>query len=148
MRKLTCFVFIAALVLGVPMKGYPQDTWENHIVPTYMALQGVAIAGIWTKDLLSGKFEGGFFEAKENNLLLWPHVTAEYLTATGLMVGAYGLYKEKPWGRKVALVSLGALAYTSLNSLNWALAEKERLKYAVPMLMGLFGSTVSITILF
>ena len=45
------------------------------------------------------------------------------------------------------MVSLGALAYTSLNSLNWALAERKRLPYAIPMYVGLTGAGLSIGIL-
>ena len=45
------------------------------------------------------------------------------------------------------MVALGALAYSSLNSLGWALAERARFAYAVPMVVGLVGALVSIGLL-
>ena len=148
MKRLFVFFLILSLYFVSTEIGYSQDIWRNRVVPTYMAVMGVGIAGQWTMDIAGGKIEGGFFEAKENGLLFWPHWTAEYLTAASLLAGAYGLYTEEEWGRTVSLVSLGALAYTSLNHLNWALAEEGRLGYAIPMFVGLVGSGVSIGILF
>ena len=63
------------------------------------------------------------------------------LTAgAGLAVGA-------AWGRMLAAVALGALAYTSINSLGWALAEPDRRTYGIPMAVGAVGSLLAVIVL-
>ncbi len=42
---------------------------------------------------------------------------------------------------------LGALAYTSLNSLGWVLADRTRHAYAVPMVVGLAGALIAMALL-
>ena len=89
---------------------------------------------------------GGFFHARDGDdgPLLWLHWLAEYATAVALVVGAIGLLTDSAWGRALAGLALGALLYTSVNSLGWALARRERRPYAVPMIGGalvsLFGA--------
>lgn len=77
-----------------------------------------------------------------------PHWVAEYGTALTLLIGASGLLFDWNAGRSVALVALGGLAYTSVNSLGWVLADRSRLPYGVPMLAGLVGALISIIIIF
>jgi hypothetical protein len=121
--------------------------WSETVVPIYMIVQGAAIAAIWTADIASGTLADGFFSAKENGVLYWPHITAEYITAAGLAAGGIAALTGAGWAGAAAYAALGALLYTSLNSLNWALAEKKRLPYAVPMFVGLFGSVASMVLL-
>lgn len=123
------------------------DFWISQVVPVFMFFMALGMISIWTIDIAKGKFSGNFFRWIENDQLLWPHITAEYLTASGLIVGGFGLLTQKEWGMDVSLVFLGALSYASLNSLAWAFKEKERLGYAVPMLIGLTGAVISFTIL-
>jgi hypothetical protein len=47
----------------------------------------------------------------------------------------------------VMLIGLGALAYTSANSLGWSLARPERRPYTVPMAIGLGGALISMGLL-
>jgi hypothetical protein len=106
-------------------------------------------SGPWIVDISKGVLPDGFWKSREgDDRLFWPHLIAEYTTAAGLVVSAYGLYTTAPWGESAALISLGALAYTATSNLSWSLAKRERLPYAVPMMVGLAGSVVSITILF
>jgi hypothetical protein len=122
---------------------------ENRAIPVFMALNGLAMAGIWTVDISKGVLPDGFWKSREgDDRLFWPHLIAEYTTAVGLLAGAYGLYTAAPWGESAAFISLGALAYTATSNLSWSLAKRERLPYAIPMMVGLAGSVVSITILF
>lgn len=46
-----------------------------------------------------------------------------------------GVFKARP----VAALGVGALLYTSIDSLGWVLAERDRYAYAAPMLVGLVG---------
>lgn len=145
MRKY--FLLFLALFLLASSASAEVDLMKHRVVPTYMAVQGATIAGMWTVEIAQGRLKDGFWRTREGENVLWPHITAEYLTATGLLIGAYGQYREKEWGRSVSLVSLGALAYTGLNSTAWSFAEKKRRIYALPMLLGLAGAGVSVGII-
>lgn len=122
---------------------------HERIIPAFMAVDGVALVVMWTVDIHNKKLlKEGFFHAQEDGRLFWPHLIAEYSTALGLVVGAYGLYTEAPWARPVAFASLGALSYTSMSSLGWAFARQERVVYAIPMLISLAGAGLSIMVIF
>jgi len=123
---------------------------EGRIIPTFMIIMGVGMVGIWTMDIATGKFknQGNFFEWRnDGGDYMWTHISAEYFTGLFLITSALGLFLEKNWAVPASLVSLGALAYTSLNSLGWTFVEKNRYGYAVPMGIGGIGSIISITIL-
>lgn len=109
----------------------------------FRALMGLGIAGVWTLDLLRNPkidLSRGVFAARnDEGSLFWPHWLAEYGTAAALLAGAGGLLAQAGWGRPLGLVALGALVYTSTNSLGWSLAAPERRPYAVPMIVGLLG---------
>lgn len=111
------------------------------IVAVLMIVMGAGIAAIWTKDIASGEkvdLSEGFLRAREgeDGSLLWPHWVAEYATAAALIVGGLGLLTHSEWGPPLAALAVGALFYTSMNSLGWAFARRDRLSYAVPMIAG------------
>ncbi len=113
---------------------------------------GLAIASVWTADIISGKKfdkKHGLLKARdpESGSLLLPHWIAEYLTAISLIAAGIGMLTSQPWASPLSFLALGALAYTSINSLSWALAEKERRTYAIPMLICLAGVVVSLVML-
>lgn len=123
---------------------------NSKFIPLFMLVMGIGIAGIWAIDLAAGKFsnQGNFFKWRnEGGDFLWTHITAEIATAVFLIIGAMGIYTNKSWAESISLVSLGALTYTSLNSLGWTFAEKSRYAYGVPMAVGLIGSMYSIFLL-
>jgi hypothetical protein len=112
------------------------------VVAGLMILMGVAIAGVWTRDIITGDrvdLSAGVLRAREGDdgTLLWPHWIAEYATAALLIGGGIGLLLDTSWARTVAALGLGALFYTSTNSLGWALAERDRHSYTVPMIAGI-----------
>ncbi|HNZ38636.1 MAG TPA: hypothetical protein PK251_11720 [Candidatus Latescibacteria bacterium] len=144
---------VCVLLVAVPRPAAARDIWRNRVAPAGQIVTGIGIAAVWTMDLVSRKnvdMTGGFFKARDRGTkqLIWPHVIAEYATATGLVAGAAGLYREKEWGRTVSLISSGALAYTSINSMSWVLSERGRMAYAAPMMFGLMTAGVSIGVLF
>ena len=117
------------------------------VVGTSMVLMGLAIAGIWTRDILGGEVvdtSSGFFAAHDPDAgtLMWPHWVAEYTTAVVLVVGGIGLVADWSVARVLAGLGLGALFYTSVNSLGWALASSDRRSYAAPMLVGVAVSVL------
>jgi hypothetical protein len=133
-----------------------QSTWSffegRNIALTILALSGIGILVVWTRDILKGNkvdLSHGFFKAKdkESGSLFWPHWVAEYFTGIILLVGVFGQYFRASWGRDIAFLSLGALIYTSINSQSWALAKSERKAYAIPMGISLAGALIVLFVL-
>ena len=124
-----------------------------RIIAGFMIAMGVAMAGIWTRDIISAEqldISNGRFRARDPaaGTLMLPHWIAEYGAAASLLAGAIGLLIDAGWGRSLSLVALGALLYTSTNSLGWALAERSRYPYAVPMAIGVVGGLAAVIGLF
>jgi len=116
------------------------------IIAALMIITGLGIIFIWTGDIVSGEKidrSSGFLKSRDRDSgdLMLPHWVAEYGTAVGLIAGGVGLLVSVEWSKPVSLIFLGALAYTSVNSLSWSLSERERFVYTVPMFLG-FGVAV------
>ena len=124
------------------------------VVGLFMVVMGVGIAGIWTVDIARSPEvdrTSGLLRARErsNGSLLAPHWIAEYATAMLLVIGGLGLLLANgsgPWTLAVP-VSLGALGYTSCNSLGWVLADRSRTGYAIPMAVGLVGAIAGLALI-
>ena len=122
------------------------------LVAVFAGIMGAAMGGVWTRDILSGvgfDASGGLLHARErdtDDLMIW-HWLAEYGTAVTLVAGAILLLAGAALAVPVTLLGLGALVYTSANSLGWALALPERRAYAIPMLVGLIGGLLSALVL-
>lgn len=117
-------------------------------VAVFMIVMAVGIAAIWTADIVRGRRvdrSDGLLRARgsDGSLLLW-HWVAEYGTAVGLLVGGGALLVGSEWATPLAAAALGATWYTSTNSLAWALAERSRRVYVVPMGVGVVGSITSL----
>jgi len=108
---------------------------EYWVISILIMIPGLGMAGIWTRDILTGKFSGrgSFFQWREGENMLWPHIFAEYVTSFGLIAGGIGLWMDRPWSVPVSLISLGALIYSAINSSGWVFASKGRLPYGIPM---------------
>ena len=122
------------------------------VLPILLAVMGIAMAIIWTRDILAGEhvdLSAGVFRAREaeTGTLFWPHWLAEYATACALVVGGVGLLFDTNWAQMIAAIGTGALLYTSMNSLGWAFARRERWPYASPMLAGLALGVLSVVFL-
>jgi hypothetical protein len=121
------------------------------VAAVFAVVMGCGIATVWTADLLRGTVDlsGGVVGAREEEggSLLLPHWLAEYATAAALVVGGVGLLVDTAWAQVVAAAAFGACAYTSVNSLGWALARPERRPYAIPMAIGAVGSVLAIVVL-
>lgn len=123
------------------------------MIALFMAVMGLGIAGVWTRDIVAADqldIAAGRLRAREPGAgsFLLPHWIAEFGTAGLLLAGSIGLLAEAGWALALSLVALGALVYTSTNSLGWALAERARLPYAAPMAMGAVGGVAAIIGLF
>jgi len=116
-------------------------------------VMGGAVAGVWTRDIIRAdqlEISAGRLRARDPQAetLMLPHWIAEYATAALLVVAAGGLWADADWGEPLALVALGALIYTSINSLGWALADRVRRPYAIPMTVGAVGGLAAVIGLF
>lgn len=129
------------------------ETAQTRVVPAFLLLSAASVAGIWTVDLIKGEKAqrpAGVLSLRDRDTQenLVPHLIAEYATAGALVAGAVGLVMRARWGRPAAGASLGALTYTSVNSLSWVVSRRERLPYGLPMVATLTGSVASFAILF
>jgi hypothetical protein len=123
------------------------------LVSAFMLVMGVGIIGIWTVDTVRNPDidrRRGLARARDRNgSVMLPHWIAEYATAAVLLLGGAGMllgWGPGTWTWLVA-AGLGALAYTSLNSLSWVLADRARLAYGIPMAAGLIGSVLAMALL-
>jgi len=122
----------------------------EFIVGLFMIIMGIGIAGMWTIDILRNPEidrSHGFVRARDRSgSVMLPHWVAEYATAMLCLTGGSALvlgWTAVPWSWLVP-IALGALGYTSLNSLSWVLADRSRLTYGLPMLVGLVGALIAI----
>jgi len=122
------------------------------LVALFVGIMGAAMAGVWTRDIMAGTgFDApaGLLRAREveiGDLMLW-HWLAEYGTSVLLIAGSILLLAGAALADRVTLLGVGALLYTSTNSLGWALARPERRSYAIPMGIGLVGGLISALLL-
>jgi hypothetical protein len=123
------------------------------VVGVFLIAMGIGIVGIWTIDILRNPAidrSHGLLRARDAaGSVMAPHWIAEYATAVLCLIGGVGLilsWTDAAWSWTVAL-ALGSLAYTSLNSLSWVLADRSRLAYGVPMAISLVGALISILLL-
>ncbi len=125
----------------------------QFIVGVFMVVMGIGIAGIWTIDILRNPEidrSRGVVQARDRaGSVMLPHWVAEYATALSCLVGGSALvlgWTSTPWTWLVP-IALGALSYTSLNSLSWVLGDRSRLSYGLPMAIGLVGALLAILLL-
>jgi hypothetical protein len=127
------------------------DDCVEIVIAPFMLVMAVGIAAIWTGDIRAGRgYESsrGLLAARDpvNGNRMLPHWLAEYTTAVALVIGAAALMLHWSAADALAAFAMGALCYTSLNSLAWVLGAPERRAYALPMIVGLIGGLVSITL--
>jgi hypothetical protein len=108
-------------------KSRSQWTTERTI-GILLALDGLAVISLWTLSLTSGAFGGmaGLFVYQDGNFPAL-HVTAEVLMGVLSIVSGIGLTREQSWARGLALVAVGMLGYSSINSAGWPLRNDPNL---------------------
>jgi hypothetical protein len=133
--------------------GDSEDLTMQVAVGVFLVVMGIGIAGIWTMDILGNPEidrSRGLIHARDRaGSVMLPHWIAEYATALLCLLGGLGLvlgWTSAAWSWIVA-IALGALSYTSLNSLAWVLADRTRLAYGIPMVIGLVGAVTAIFLL-
>ncbi len=119
----------------------------KSIIPIFNIIMGLGIAGLWLKDILGGRFKGGFFKWRDGDNVMWPRVLGEMLTAAMLLMSGIGTLLQLGWAEVLTFFSLGAVFYASFDSLGWTFAKKGRWAYSALMLAGLIGSIIFITVI-
>lgn len=114
---------------------------------SFMILMAIGIISVWVKEIVSAQKMVNYFGWKEGENLLWPHITVEIITGVLLLIAGIGTFMEVNWAGMLGFFSMGALFYTSFNSLGWILAKKDRRSFAIPMILGLVGSVVFLIII-
>ena len=114
----------------------------TYIASILLIANALAICIGWTKLIITEPaFELSFkCRDPESQWLMWPHWLAEYTSSVCAVVAGWLLWFGSQHSRGMALFASGALYYTSLNSLSWALAERERWVFAFAMVFGLLSS--------
>lgn len=85
---------------------------SKNIPAVYSILLGITMAGMWTVFIITGQIPE--FETRPLEILF--HLSAELLTALGLVAGGLGLLLGRRWGYKAYLVAMGMLLYTVIQS--------------------------------
>ena len=73
---------------------------------------GISIIGVWTMLYITGSIP----ELNTEPIRIWMHLIAEMTTGIVLILGAYGLLRNKRWGYNTYLISMGMLIYTLIVS--------------------------------
>lgn len=123
------------------------------VISFMLLMTGISMIIIWIMDI--GKnpdvdLSAGFFRAREKKSgnIFWYHIVAEVVTGILLIASGIILIIRDFNSFPVVYFALGALFYSSMNSMGWAFAEKERRRYAIPMITALLISVLSLITLF
>src|SRR5579863_4677279 len=118
----------------------------KNLVYIFDIVIGLGLAGVWINDIRRGLFKGRFFQWRDGDNLMWPHVAVEMLTAAMLFLSGVGSLLKLGWAEVLTFFSMGAIFYASFNSLGWTLAKRGRWPYSTIMIFGLIGSLVYMTV--
>jgi len=78
----------------------------------YAIIVGIAMIGVWSRDLLTGQVS----ELSTEPIAIILTIVAEYLTAIVLIISGFGLIKKRSWGFKAFLLSMGFLLYSVMSA--------------------------------
>jgi len=101
----------------------------------YSILIGVSIIGMWTILYITGSIP----EFDTEPMRIGMHLVAEIATGIILILGGYGLLRNKRWGYNIYLISMGMLIYTLLVSPGYY-AEKGEFVFVIMFAIMLFFS--------
>jgi len=84
----------------------------KNVAAAYSVVVGLSMIAMWSSFHLTNAIP----ELKTEPIRVSFHIAAEVATGVCLIAGAFGLYRNKDWGVKAFLVSMGMLLYTSIVS--------------------------------
>ena len=112
---------------------------RDRVIAILMGLQGLAIVGTWAGFIAGGSFKDGI-RTVEKDMYLGLHFTAEIVMGLLLIAGSAGLLAGRSWGQIVGLLGLGAVIYSTVNSMADTIRNKPALTPA--LLVSLALSTI------
>jgi hypothetical protein len=103
---------------------------------------GLGVLGIWTSSLAGGAFGGapGLFVFQDGNYPIF-HLVAETFMAVTAVVAGVALWRRARAGRRLAMLALGMLAYSAINSSGWPLRHDPTL--LIPMGITFLGAALA-----
>ena len=75
---------------------------------SYSIVMGFVMIGMWIMFLLTGQVP----ELRTTPIQIIVHIVAEFITATMLLIGGFGLITNRGWGFKAYLLSMGLFVYS------------------------------------
>lgn len=113
-------------------------SWPAILVGVLLILIGLAIIAYWVDFIYRGNMPEGLWTMVNGQYIVF-HQAAEGLMAVLAIVGGLGLLAGRGWGMATSLAALGALLYTSVNSLAFSLVSAPTL---VPIFLALLGTVL------
>jgi len=110
----------------------------KNIAAIYSMIIGISMIGMWTILFITSSIP----EISTEPIRIGMHIFAEATTGVILILGAFGLLRNKKWGFNMYLISMGLLLYTLLASPGYY-AEKGDM-----MFVGMFLIILILTIIF
>ena len=109
---------------------------RDRVIAILMGLQGLAIVGTWAGFISGGSFKDGI-RTIEKDMYLGLHFTAEIVMGLLLIAGSAGLLAGRSWGQIVGLLGLGAVIYSTVNSMADTIRNKPALTPALVVSLAL-----------
>jgi hypothetical protein len=105
----------------------------EQLIGALLVVAGLGTFAIWIGYLAGnafGQFPQGLFVYQDGNYPIF-HVVAEGLMGVAALVAGGGLWRGTRWGRGLAMLALGMLGYSAINSSGWPLKNDPAL--LIPM---------------
>ncbi len=113
-------------------------TWPAVVVGLLLILLGLAIIIYWVNFVARGNLPQGLWTVEDGSYIAY-HLAAEGLISLLAVVGGFGLLAGQGWGMATALVALGGLLYTSVNSLGYSVKS---LPVLTPVFLAVAGTVL------
>jgi hypothetical protein len=91
-------------------------TWPAILAGIILVLAGIGIIAYWVVYVMGGNMPQGLWTVVGGQYIAY-HQAAEFVMALLAIAGGFGLLLGRGWGMATSLAALGALLYTSINSL-------------------------------
>jgi hypothetical protein len=113
-------------------------SWPAILVGIVLILGGLAIIAYWAIFVTGGNMPEGLWTVVGNQYIAY-HQAAELVMALLAIAGGFGLLIGRGWGMATSLAALGALLYTSVNSLGNSVRNEPPL---TPIFLAVLGVTL------
>ncbi len=87
-------------------------TLKENIINVYCILTGIVILSFWIIAIPTNQVP----ELEEESIEIYFHISAEFLTATLLIISGIGATIQKKWSNPLTKISLGMLLYAVINA--------------------------------